>query len=164
MSVVLAAAASAAPITPFTIYGGYFRGNTFTNRAGAGVHLAGPELGIQQSLLSLPLVGQVDVGASALFSGSGFGGGDSGNLYRLYAQYKSPTAGPNSIYGIAGLSFNWAQGSSFDSQHGIATEFGIGFPIKAPLPGAPGIGLEARYRSGSKSAFRGIGLGVTVSF
>src|SRR5215469_1873237 len=103
----LATAASAAPITPFSIYGGYFGGGNFTNHLGDRIHLSGFEVGLQQSLVSLPILGSVDIGASVVFSGSA-GGGASGNLYRIYADYKSMTVPGSSVYGIGGFNFCFA--------------------------------------------------------
>lgn len=168
LTAVGAAGASAAPITPFSFYGGYFRGNSFSNHAGNSVHFSGFELGAQQSLVSLPLIGQVDLGASVVFGGSLKDSGSvNGNIYRIYANYKTPSAGPSSIYGIGGFGYYWASGSSFDTQNGFGTELGVGIPIKGPLPkfpGVPGAAIEARYRFGSKAATRGFAVGLTVSF
>lgn len=157
---------ASAGITPFSLYAGYFRSNSFDTSSGR-KYLDGPELGISQSLVKLPLLGQVDLGASVLFGG-GFGHGSSakGNLYRIHADYKSPSAGPNGFYFIGGLGAYWAQSSSgsFSNKSGIGTEFGIGLPFKTPIPGAPGFGIEARYRMGPSAVLRGFSIGATLSF
>jgi hypothetical protein len=164
MSCVMVATASAT-ITPFSFYAGYFRGNSFNNSAGNSVHISGFELGAQQSLVNLPLVGQVDLGASVAFGGSLRDSGSvNGTLYRIYAQYKTPTAGPNSLYGIGGFGYYIATGGGFDRQSGLGSEIGVGLPIKAPVPGVPGAALEARYRFGSKAATKGFSIGLSVSF
>jgi len=155
-------AASAAPITPFSIYGGYFRGGSFNDQLGNRVHMSGFEVGLQQSLVSLPILGAVDLGVSVVFSGTD-GGGVHGNLYRVYANYKTPAAPGTSVYGIAGFAYSYANGSSFSTESGLGTEFGIGFPLKLGLPGAPGAAIEARYRQG-RAAATGFSIGLNVSF
>jgi hypothetical protein len=163
----LVGAASAAPITPFSVYAGYYGGSSFHDKNGNSIHLSGGELGIQQSLVSLPLFGQVDLGASAVFGGTFHGSSSAnGNLYRIYAQYKTPSGpGPGSPYGIAAFSFYSANGSNFSGQSGLGTEFGVGIPLKAPIPGSPGFAIEARYRGfGAKAADKGFSIGVSASF
>lgn len=159
------AAFSAASITPFSVYGGYFRSNSFLDDSGHSVHLSGFELGLQQSLVSLPLLGTVDLGASILLGNSLHDSGSvNGNLFRIYAQYKTPTAGPASIYGIGALAFYSATGSGFSTKSGLGTEIGIGIPLKTPVPGVPSPTIEARYRFGNRAATTGFSVGVSVSF
>ena len=163
---VLSACASAAPITPFGFYAGDVRGNSFSDRAGTRVHLSGFELGLQQSLVSLPLLGAVDIGASVVFGGSLKDNGSvNGNLYRLYAQYKSPS-GLGPIYALGGFGYYWARGSSFNNQTGFGTEIGLGYPLKlgGNIPGLPGAAIEARYRWGQRSATTGWSIGASVQF
>lgn len=162
--VTVSAGAFGAPITPFAFYGGYFRGNSFSDNSGNRIHISGLEAGVQQSLISLPLIGSANIGASVVFGGSlKESGSASGNLYRVYANYKSPTEGPMSIYGIAGFGVYVASGNGFRTQTSLGPEIGIGIPLKAPIPGAPGIAIEARYRFGSRAA-QGFGIGASISF
>ena len=163
---VFSATACAAPITPFGFYVGYFRGNSFSDRLSNSVHLSGFELGVQQSLVSLPLLGAVDIGASVCFGGSLKDSGSvNGNLYRIYAQYKSPS-GVGPIYAVGGFGYYLARGSSFNNQSGFGTEIGIGYPLKlgGGIPGLPGAAIEARYRLGQRAATKGWAIGVTVQF
>src|SRR5579859_2247165 len=140
----VAASACAAPITPFSFYAGYFRGGSFSDNFGNRVHFSGFELGVQQSLISLPIFGALNLGASVVLGGSA--GGVDGNLYRVYADYKTATAPGSSVYGIVGLGYYYASGGSFGHQSGLGPEFGFGFPLGLRLPAGPSASVEARYR------------------
>lgn len=147
-------------LSPFTFELGYYHSNSFS-----GTHLSGVELGVSQSILNLPVVGELRVGASLVFS-KFLGSGADGNLYRLRALYKTPGAGPQGAYGLAGINFQSAQanGGSFQSQSGFGVEFGVGIPLTHGLPGMPTPAIEVGYRLGPKDVLRGFSAGVTVKF
>jgi hypothetical protein len=161
MSGILVAAASAAPATPFSFYGGYFFGRSFHDNFGNSIRFSGLELGVQDSLVSLPIFGTVMVGATAVLGG--IGSGVNGTLYRGYVNYKSPVVPGSSFYAIGGFNYNYATGSNFNKQSGFGTEIGIGFPIKIGLPLGPGLAIEARYRF-AQAATSGLSVGLNLSF
>ena len=150
-----------AQVTPLRVEAAYYRSNNFN-----GSYLSGIELGISQSLLSLPIVGEVRLGASAMFGRALGMGGLDGNLYRLHGTYKTPSAGPNGLYGLAGLNWQTAQArnSSFGNESGFGVQFGVGLPLSTGLPGIPSASIEAMYRIGPKAPLRGFSVGVGVRF
>lgn len=165
--VLLAAAAfSCADVTPFTINVNYAWSNSFDLNGGGSGRLQGLELAVSQSLLKLPMLGEARVGVSALFGNVLSRGGEDGTLYRIFAYYKTPMAGPSGVYGLGGLSYASATGrnGNFDTQSGLGLDFGFGFPIGTGVPGVPGAAIEVMYHQGAKAATRGFSVGLNVHF
>ncbi len=156
---LLVVVASADPITPFSVYGGYFSSFSFTNKFGNSTHLGGFEVGAQESLISLPIFGSLSLGGSIMF-GDTAGGGATGNLYRAHLDYKTAAAPGTSFYGIGAVAYDYASGGSFSVHNGFALEAGVGMKLGI-TPG--GAALEARYRMGD-SVTSGFSVGLNVSF
>lgn len=163
--IAMAVVGAHASVTPFTIDVNYGRTNSFTDSSGNSTFLAGPQIGLSQSLVNLPLLGQVRFGASVLFGG-GFGGGTKGNVYGLHALYKSPTAGPSGPYILGGFNYSIANGNngSFDNVSGFGLEFGVGIPFKTGVPGAPTPAIEAKFQQGPHPQLRMFSVGVSIQF
>ncbi len=163
----VAAVSAHAQVTPFTINVSYGRTNTFDLNGGGSGYIAGAELSVAQSILKLPFIGEARVGASALFGNSIMKGPVDGTVYRLFAWYKTPMAGPNGMYGLGGFSYATAQsrGGAFDNASGIGFDFGIGIPLS--MGGVGKISrsaLEFVYHQGSKAQTRGIMVGMSFQF
>ncbi len=149
----------------------YYQSNSIDLNGGGSGTLKGLMFGISQSLVSLPFVGDARVGVNFLVKG-GIGGSSSadGNLWRIYAVYNTPAAGPNGIYGLTGFFYGnaTARNNSFDSVSGLGFMIGVGLPLGnvggVGVPGIPKIALEAKYSYGSKAALRGFQVGVLVRF
>jgi hypothetical protein len=150
----------------------YFQSDSINLNGGGSGRLQGINLGVSQSLISLPLFGDARVGFTYMLNG-GIGGGGSadGNIWRLYAAYTSPMAGPNGIYGLGGIFYANAtsRNNSFQSESGFGFHVGLGVPISTPgsgmgVPGVPKAALEFKYFYGSKSALRGFSIGAIVRF
>lgn len=157
-------AAAQAQLTPFTLEAGYFHSSSFASKSGGSTHLSGLELGASQTVFQVPMAGEIRVGGSILFGGT-LGGGARGTLWRARALYKTPSAGPEGLYGFGGFNFMSAQGdNSFSSQSGFGVEAGIGLPLKNPVPGVPSPSIELSYRLGPKNQMRGLSAGVSVRF
>lgn len=165
---LLIVAASQADVTPFTINVNYAWSNSFTRLNGTTGRLSGIELGVSQSVVKLPFLGEARLGVSALLGGVLQKGGDAdGTVYRIFAWYKTPMAGPSGVYGLGGLHFASAQarGGAFDSVSGFGMDFGIGIPLKAaPVPGGPGAAIELMYHQGAHAQTRGYSVGVNIRF
>lgn len=151
-----------AQITPFEFGAAYSQSASIDLTAGGTGKLEGVEFSISQAILKLPFLGEARYGVSALFSN----GEADGSLYRLFARYKSPSAGPNGLYGIVGVNWSHAdpRSSSFSSKNGIGADVGGGLPMGSLFPGLPSASLEFLYHQSSEDALRGWSLGVTVRF
>jgi hypothetical protein len=161
------AAFSGAQVTPLTIHAGYHRTNTFTAANGNRTHLEGIELGVSQSYVRLPFLGEIRLGASVVFGGALRRGGDAdGNIFAVQASYRTPSAGPNGLYGLTGFGYYSAQarGRSFDNVSGLGVHFGVGLPLSSPVPGVPAPAIELQYRLGPKEQLRGLSLGLALRF
>lgn len=158
--------AAHAQITPFTVEASYFRGNNFTTNAGTTSHLEGLQLGVSQSLLRLPFVGEARIGVTAMFGNVLSSGGVDGNIYGIHAMYKTPGALTGGLYGLIGVGYWHAtgRGGSFDAVGGLGLEAGIGIPFSTQVPGVPSPAIEVRYRQGSHAQTRGFMVGIAVQF
>ncbi len=148
----------------------YYQSNSINLNGGGTGTLKGLMLGVSQSLVSLPFVGEARVGFNYLVKG-GIGGnsGADGNLWRVYAAYNTPAAGPNGIYGLTGFFYGnaTARNNSFGSVAGFGFMVGVGLPLgggTSKLPGVPKMALEAKYNYGSQAALRGFQVGLLVRF
>lgn len=150
----------------------YYQSDSITLNGGGSGRLQGINLGVSQSVVSLPLFGDARVGFTYLMNG-GIGGGGSadGNIWRLYAAYTTPNAGPKGIYGLGGIFYANAtsRNNSFNSVSGFGFHVGLGIPISTSggnmnVPGIPKIALEFKYFYGSKAALRGFSVGAIVRF
>jgi len=166
-TLAVAAASAHAQITPFTINVSYGRTNSFDLKGGGSGFISGAELSVAQSILKLPFIGEARVGASALFGSSIFKGPVDGTVYRLFAWYKTPMAGPNGAYGLGGFSWATAQskGGAFDSVSGFGMDFGIGVPLSMGGVGKVSkTALEFVYHNGSRAQTRGFMIGMSLQF
>jgi hypothetical protein len=164
-TLLLCGAAAIGQLTPFEFGAGYGRSASFAKNSGGSGALVGPEFSVSQALLALPLSGEVRIGASALFGGSLSSGSDAdGSVYRLFARWKSPSAGPESLYGVVGVYWGTAQskGNSFDNVHGTGLDLGVGMPAGQILPGLPKTSFELIFHQGSEPQLRGWSVGVVV--
>lgn len=165
---LLAVCAAQADVTPFTINVNYAWSNSFTRLNGTSGRLSGVEVAVSQSVVKLPFLGEARVGASALLGGFLQKGGDAdGNVYRIFAWYKTPMGEAAGVYGLGG--FHWAtaqpRGGSFDTVSGFGMDIGFGFPLKTgPVPGAPGAALEFMYHQGAHAQTRGFSVGINIRF
>lgn len=150
-------------LTPFHFELGIFRSQSIQASGGGTTHFSGLEFGVSQSFLSLPVVGELRVGASVAL-GRTFGGGSNGQLYRLRGLYKTPGAGPNGAYGLVGVNFQAAQSNNFSNASGVGLEFGVGIPLSIPVPKIPSPAIEIGYRLGPNAALRGFSAGLSVRF
>lgn len=148
---------AAAQITPFEIGVGWGQSGSFTKDTGGRGRLEGVELTLSQSLLKLPFVGEARLGVSALLSGQLGIGDDLGNVYRLFAQYHTPSFGPQGFYGIVGMHFAHAEGANgaFDNVNASGIDLGLGIPLGAPAPLLPKTAIEVVNHQNSKSQLRG---------
>lgn len=151
----------------------YFQSDSIQLNGGGSGRLQGLNLGVSQSIVSLPLFGDARVGFTYLVDGILGGGRAEGNIWRLYAAYTSPMAGPSGLYGLGGIFYAnaTARNNSFDSQSGLGFHVGIGIPLMkgaaggiGSLPGVPKMALEFKYFYGSKSALRGFSIGGILRF
>ena len=151
----------------------YYQSDSITLNGGGSGRLQGLNLGVSQSLVNLPLFGEARVGFTYLLQG-GIGGNSSaeGNLWRLYAAYTTPSAGPSGFYGLGGIFYAnaTARNNSFDSVSGLGFHVGVGIPL-SPGGGGGGMGvpvpkaaIEFKYFYGSKAALRGFSIGAIVRF
>ena len=165
---LLVVSAAQADVTPFTINVNYAVSNSFTKLNGTSGRLAGIEVAVSQSVVKLPFLGEARLGVSALLGGVLQKGGDAdGTIYRLFAWYKTPYAGPSGAYGLGGFHYASAQsrGGAFDNVSGFGMDLGIGIPLKsAPVPGGPGIALEVMYHQGAHAQTRGYSIGLNFKF
>ncbi len=165
---LLASGVVQADVTPFSISVNYAWSNSFTKLNGSTGRLEGIELGVSQSVVKLPFLGEARVGVSALLGGILRKGADTdGTIYRVFAWYKTPMAGPSGIYGLGGFSYANAQsrGGAFNNVSGFGVDFGVGFPLKtASVPGVPTPALEVMWHQGSHAQTRGFSVGINIKF
>lgn len=165
---LLAAGVAQADVTPFSISVNYAFSNSFRKLNGTSGRLEGIELGVSQSVVKLPFMGEARVGVSALLGGMLRRGSDTdGTVYRVFAWYKTPMAGPSGVYALGGFSYANAQsrGGAFNNVSGFGADFGIGIPLKtAPVPGVPMPTLEVMWHQGSHAQTRGISVGINIKF
>lgn len=162
----LPAAFAAAQVSPFNINVNYAWSNSFNLNGGGTGRLSGIEVGVSQSVVKLPFLGEARVGATALFGNLFRGNGVDGSLYRIFAWYKTPMAGPSGVYGLGGFHYATAsgRGGTFDTVSGFGVDFGIGIPLSAGVPGVPSPAIEVMYHQGSRAQLRGFSIGVNVRF
>lgn len=163
---VAIAAFASAQLTPFEFGAAYAQSGSFTKSVGGKGRIEGIELSISQSFLKLPFVGEARLGVSALLGG-GLNGGDSdGNVYRIFARYKTPSAGPTGFYGLIGINVARAEGraGSFTHVNGSGIDLGVGTPLGAMFPGMPSASLEFINHQSSDPQLRGWSLGLTMRF
>jgi len=149
---------AAAQITPFEIGVGWGQSASFTKDSGGRGRLDGIELTLAQSLMKLPFIGEARIGASALLGGQLTSGGDAdGNVYRLFAQYHTPSFGPQGFYGIVGSHYARAEGrgGSFDHVEAMGFDIGVGMALGAPAPLLPKTAIEVVNHQNSRSQLRG---------
>lgn len=149
---------AAAQVTPFEIGVGYGQSASFTRDSGGTGRLEGVELTASQSLLRLPFIGDARVGISVLLGGQIIGSGDTeGNVYRLFAQYHTPSFGPQGFYGIVGTHYARAEGrgGSFDRAEAMGIDLGIGMPLGVPAPLLPKAAIEVVNHQNPRSQLRG---------
>jgi len=133
-------AVSSAQITPFEIGVGYGQSGRFTRDSGGRGRMVGPEVSVSQNVVSLPVAGNIRIGASAFFGGGLEHGSDTdGTVYRVFAHYKSPNLGPSGIYILVGghYAIGKGRGGSFDEEKRAGADFGVGMglgPGGLPLP------------------------------
>lgn len=145
----------------------YYQSNSIDLKAGGSGTMKGVMLGVSQSLVQLPFVGDARLGFNYLLNS---GSSAEGNLWRLYAVYNTPSAGPNGIYGLTGFFYGnaTARNNSFDSVSGFGFTIGVGIPLGnvggIGVPGVPKTAIEAKYNYGSKAALRGFQVGVLIRF
>jgi len=167
LTLLASAALSQAQVTPITLHAGYHRTNTFTATNGNRTSLEGIELGVSQSYVKLPFLGEIRLGASVVLGGVLRKGGDAdGNIFAIQASYRTPMAGPNGLYGLGGVGFYSAQsrGNSFSNVSGVGVHFGVGLPLSSPVPGVPAPAIELQYRLGPKEQLRGLSVGLALRF
>jgi hypothetical protein len=147
-------------LTPFEVGVGYGQSGTFTKDSGGRGKLEGPVISISQSLLSLPAAGEVRVGASALL---GTSGGADGNVYRVFARYRTPSLGMG-LYGTAGVHWAYADGrsGSFDKVSRIGGDIGVGIPLGPTVPVLPKATLEVLSHQSARSQLRGWSATLTI--
>jgi hypothetical protein len=163
LGVVLFVTPAAAQLTPFEIQVGYGMSDSFRMNSGDRGRIEGLEVGVSQAFLKLPFVGELRIGISALLGGQ-LGGDDDGNVYRLFARYKTPSAGPNGMYGVVGVNFSRAEArrDAFDDFDRAGVDLGVGLPLGSPLPLLPNAALELIHHQSSKAQLRGWTLSVVV--
>jgi hypothetical protein len=154
------ATSACAQVTSFEFGAGYARSDSFSRDSGGTGRLEGIELSVSKSFLKVPLLGDVRLGVSWL------NGGDDGNMYRIFARYRTPSSGPNSVYGVTGLHYGHAKGKSgsFGKEAGFGSVLGLGFPLGSVIPGTPGLTLEALYLMGPEPQLRGWSVSALVRF
>ncbi len=144
-------AGALAQLTPFEIGAGYAQSGSFDKDTGGRGRIEGLSLSLSQSVLRLPLAGEVRLGASGILNGS------DGSLVRVFGRYRSPSGGPNGGYGILGVWWARAEGKdgAFDTKDGTGVDVGIGLPLGGVLPGLPSVSLELISHQGNVAQPRG---------
>jgi hypothetical protein len=152
------AGAALCQLTPFELGAGYGQTNSYTRSTGGQAKIAGMEFSVSQAILRLPFVGEARIGLSGLFDN------DEGNVFRLFGHYRSPSAGPNGLYGVIGVFYARAEskGNSFNDFNGSGLEYGAGLPLGSFFPGLPSVAIEWVNHQSSRAQLRGWSLELKI--